>query len=246
MSLKEWLLDGVFPPTCIGCEADGVWLCDSCLKSIEIRTKASCPQCGHYPWSSHPCIGEWEFASVITLGAYANPVLQTLLRSYKYQRAQCLEPIFEDLLERFQKSYQEVFPWSEGMIVTSLPMDPTRLRERGLDHAFLLADAVQKILLPQASRRQILVRTREVVPNASLSDPRLRTANIKGVFGLSEPVAVPVLLVDDVCTTGATAREAARTLLISGVPEVHLFTFASGVKHASTIASANSLLFDDA
>lgn len=171
---------------------------------------------------------------MITLGSYVNPVLRTLLCSYKYQRAQCLEPFFQALLVHFQKGYQEALPWPEGMMVTSLPMDAMRLRERGLDHASVLADVTQKTLLPQATRKQILVRTREVVPNASLSDPSLRATNIQGVFGLVESVTVPVLLVDDVCTTGATAREAARTLLAQGVPEVHLFTLASGVKNLTS------------
>jgi predicted amidophosphoribosyltransferase len=231
VSVKDWILDGLFPPTCIGCDADGIWLCDDCLKAIDLRAQASCPQCGHFPWSNHPCEGEWEFASFISLGSYADPILQKLLRSYKYHRAQCLEPVFPLLLKRFRWQFKEIWPWPEReAIVTSLPMDANRLRERGLDHAALLTDAVQSVLLPRGTRRVVLQRVRQVVPNASLDDTSLRAANMQGVFGVTEKISLPVILVDDVCTTGATAREAARILLAQGVPEVHLFTFASGVK----------------
>ena len=225
------MLDGLFPPTCIGCEEDGFWLCDGCLKTIGLRHQAACPQCGHFPWSSHLCKGDWEFASFISLGSYADPVLQTLLRSYKYHRARCLEPVFPLLLKRFREQFKEIWPWPDTeVIVTSLPMDANRLRERGLDHAALLADAVQSVLVPHGIRRTILQRVRQVVANASLDDISLRAANMKGVFGVTEKISLPVILVDDVCTTGATAREAARMLLAQGAPEVHLFTFASGVK----------------
>lgn len=223
-------MDALFPPTCVGCKTDGVWLCDDCLTTIELRSQANCAQCGHFPWSSHACAGEWVFSSFLSLGSYADPVLQQLLRSYKYQRARCLEPSFSVLLERFRNRYREPWPWVQGeYVVTSLPMDEMRRRERGLDHAFILADLVQRHLLPQAKREVLLRRVKQVVPNATLQDPALRAANMRGVFEVIQPSTFPVILVDDVCTSGATAQEAAQTLLAAGVPEVHLFTFASGV-----------------
>lgn len=234
-ALKEWVLDGLFPPTCIGCERDGMWLCEDCLRAIDLRTLASCAQCGQFPWMNHACEGEWEFASFLSIGSYANPVLQKLLRSYKYQRARCVEPLFPILLQRFRAEFKEVWPWPSDMVVTSLPMDPARFRERGLDHASFLADTVQRILLPQAQRQTILRRVKHVVANASLEDASLRAANMRGVFDMITSTSLPVILVDDVCTTGATSREAARLLLANGVPEVHLFTFASGVKHVKDL-----------
>ena len=135
------------------------------------------------------------------------------------------------LVQKFANEFKEIRPWSEDTyFITSLPMDAIRLRERGLDHASFLADVVQKELLPQAVRQPLLMRAKQVVPNASLHDASLRAANMRGVFQVLEPMTSSVILVDDVCTTGATAREAARILLEAGAPEVHLFTFASGVK----------------
>ncbi|MBP7133921.1 hypothetical protein KBA73_01765, partial [Patescibacteria group bacterium] len=96
---------------------------------------------------------------------------------------------------------------------------------------------VWREIVPRATRATLLQRKREALPNASLQDPQLRAANIHELFECIQPTTHSVILVDDVCTTGATAREAARVLLGAGVPEVHLFTFASGVPAASSSES---------
>jgi predicted amidophosphoribosyltransferase len=68
---------------------------------------------------------------------------------------------------------------------------------------------------------RLLFKTRhtEVQKNLSASE---RSVNLKGAFAVRAGAAISgtVLLVDDVCTTGATLSEAARVLLESGARQV--------------------------
>jgi hypothetical protein len=70
------------------------------------------------------------------------------------------------------------------------------------------------------------MRLRETESQAGLS-PRQRRINVRGAFSVSTPAAVSakhILLVDDIFTTGATARAASQALLNAGAASVWVAT----------------------
>jgi glutamine phosphoribosylpyrophosphate amidotransferase len=72
------------------------------------------------------------------------------------------------------------------------------------------------------------MRLRSTVSQAGLT-PRQRRQNVRGAFKVSDPSAVQgrnILLVDDILTTGATARAAAQSLLRAGAASVYVATLA--------------------
>lgn len=209
-------LDALYPPTCVSCGDDGAWWCVRCREAILLFTHAS----------DAPA----PLSSLIVCGPYGHPALRLCITRLKYQSAACVEKDVEAWLKSFRGNYCEAWPWANRArcTVTSIPGDPRRLRERGRDHAADLARLVHDTFIPWADRRPLLARKRASQPNAQLPADATRTANVAGAFEALAPMTDPVLLVDDVFTTGATILEAARVLLAAGAPEVHAFTLAKG------------------
>ena len=72
------------------------------------------------------------------------------------------------------------------------------------------------------------MRLRATESQAGLT-PRMRRMNVRGAFSVSDPAAVTlkhVLVIDDILTTGATARAAAQALLKAGAASVWVATLA--------------------
>ena len=114
-------------------------------------------------------------------------------------------------------------------LVLPLPLGRERLAERGMNQAWELAWRLAR-RLGRPARAGLLERRVETPHLADL--PRdARAAAIRGAFSLAAGASRPlrgrvVALVDDVMTTGATAAEAARTLLDGGAVAVHLWVYA--------------------
>jgi ComF family protein len=113
-------------------------------------------------------------------------------------------------------------------VVMPVPMSSHRQKERGFNQAELLARALANCLqLPLAT---CLVKKRETPPQAGL-DRQERLRNLSGAIvleALSKIRGKEVLLVDDVITTGTTAGECARVLLMAGAAGVSVVTVTAG------------------
>lgn len=106
-------------------------------------------------------------------------------------------------------------------VLTWVTMPARRRRVRGIDHGRLLCKAVAARTGMEA--REILQRigtghTQRGLPGAK------RRQNLSGRFQCSERLSGPVLLIDDVLTTGATAQVCREVLLQSGAEAVYVLT----------------------
>lgn len=204
---KERVLDAIYPPTCIGCDGSASWLCEACFADLAFGQA----------FLLSPFRRAWA------LSLYQDRRIQRLIKLYKYRAATCLEDAFRRLLSRMSVS-------SEGVdVVTWVPGDPDRIRERGMDHGKRLAELVANSLGHSLAAEPLLLRSASALPNASLPDNDARKGNVKNVFScIRNLTGQHILLVDDVCTTGATAEACGEALLESGAESVSLLVVAKG------------------
>jgi ComF family protein len=134
-----------------------------------------------------------------------------------------LAALMEDAMQGLLEDYRPD-------LLLPVPLYLTRLRQRNYNQALLLARALGRSWqLPVASR--LLLRIRPTPPQIGLKAAQ-RRRNLRGAFCLSRSLqGERVLLIDDVMTTGATARECARTLLDGGAGEVAVAVLARARLH---------------
>jgi ComF family protein len=108
--------------------------------------------------------------------------------------------------------------------IVPVGLHPRRIRQRGFNQSEWLAEEMS--VLMNVPLGMWSIRTRHTRPQVGLSALE-RKENMRGAFAATpEAAGRRILLVDDVSTTGATAREAARELRDAGAHWVGLITFA--------------------
>jgi ComF family protein len=120
------------------------------------------------------------------------------------------------------------------LVVVPVPLFGARETTRGFNQATVLAEVMVKRLRRLEPRwtlllsSQVLERVKDTRALYALN-PAQRRASLKGAFRVADVKAVSgreVLLVDDIMTTGATARECARVLKRAGAAKVWVVTAA--------------------
>jgi ComF family protein len=120
------------------------------------------------------------------------------------------------------------------MLVIPVPLHRSKFADRGFNQARSLAVAALAALRKTHPEWRLtlasstLMRLRATESQAGLN-PRERRMNVRGAFTVSDPAAVTlkhILLIDDIFTTGATARAAAQALNQAGAASVWVATLA--------------------
>ena len=215
--LGTWMEDLLFPADvlCLCCDAalgrdaeNGI--CASCraaLDALALKQQEVEAQGGlHLPKG---------IAYIHSAFVYEGPV-RKLVHRLKYESVrQAAVPLAEQMA---------FLPSGEEEIIVPVPTDKKRERRRGFNQSALLAERIGKELGMQVIPALRRVESRR--PQTGLT-AREREQNLVGCMASSDAVSGKrVLLVDDVCTTGATLREAGRALCKAGALHVGVFTAA--------------------
>jgi len=123
---------------------------------------------------------------------------------------------------------------ASDLLVIPVPLFAARERSRGFNQSQVLAKAALTRLRKLRPawrlelRTNILHRVRDTNPSFAM-DPATRRKSLKGAFRVEDAAAIrnrEVLLIDDIMTTGATARECSRVLIRAGAAKVWVATMA--------------------
>jgi len=145
----------------------------------------------------------------------------------KYQEVRPLATWFATGLQETFNRHREM---CQADVVVPVPAHPLRLRERGYNHAELIAQPLARSLgLP--CRSYLLVRSRPRPDKLRLT-LRERWRSVRGAYTIRQGLRVDnlrVLLVDDVLTTGATLDACSRALRKAGAAKVAALTVARAI-----------------
>lgn len=212
------------PHTCLLCggNAGSDRLCSGCADDLPWHRMTQCPQCALPTADGHLCGACLKrppaFDRIRSALSYRFPVDQ-LIQRLKYNGRLAAAPVLGDLLAHHVASA----PRPDLLI--PMPLHPSRIRERGFNHASEIGRHVARHLgLPLTTT--LCQRIRDTPPQVALAyDARRR--NVRGAFTCNGDVAGKrVALLDDVMTTGTSLDELAKTLKQAGAAEVEAWVVA--------------------
>ncbi len=236
--LGKAALDALLPPLCLSCQAivdqPGA-VCPACWAKLSFLGAPMCRRCGlPFPHDVGPaaecaaCVADpppWERARAVF--AY-DDASRGLVLGFKHSDRLHGAPAFGRWLARAGTELA-----AEADIVAPVPLHWLRLALRRYNQAALLARALAAAS-DVACIPDLLKRTRRTPSQGKLGRGE-RQRNVAGAFRLRERYRARIdgkriLLVDDVLTTGATARACTKALLAAGAAAVDVVTLARVVR----------------
>ncbi len=172
-----------------------------------------------------------SFVRAVSFGPYEGRMKQAI-HALKYDR---LHPAAHGLGRMLAEAIAQLAADAPAeLLVVPVPLHKSKHAQRGFNQARSLAAHALGFLKKSHPEWQLklasstLMRLRATESQAGLT-PHMRRLNVRGAFSVSDPAAVMlkhVLVVDDILTTGATARSAAQALLKAGAASVWVATLA--------------------
>lgn len=230
-------IDFALPPRCAGCGAitgsEGAF-CPDCWAGLDLLGAPCCDRCAA-PFEADALAGE----DGLCLGCRSGPPVFDRLRAavaygelargvalkLKYGRRPGAARVMANLMSR----HVAVFTGAAAPILCPVPLHRSRLWQRGYNQAALIARALARRhrleLVPD-----LLQRTRATPPLKEMG-PAERARVVRGAFRLhprhaSKVKGRPILLIDDVFTSGATVSACARVLKAGGAAHVGVLCWA--------------------
>ena len=210
--MGSWFSDLFYPRKCV--------FCGKLLKNEELDLCLDCKS--RLPVFSNSKIKLSFLAQWTGLWYYKDAVRDSILR-FKFRRCRGYAHTYGVLLARKLRE-PEYAQWD---VLSWIPISGIRKWFRGFDQTELIGQVVSREL--GVPLTPALRRIRHTRPQSGMGDVSHRRANILGAYEVTDPALVKgrrILILDDIITTGATASEAARTLLLAGAKEVKLATVA--------------------
>jgi len=229
--LSDFILDILFPTTCLSCEKEGNLLCAECQSALLKVPFQQCILC-HKPsplgFTHSGCKTAHGPDGLISVFDYHDDKISKSIIHGKYYFIKGAYRLLGNLAGDYilSREYKNIFFPPNDWQLVPIPLAKQRLRWRGFNQAEIICKALsEKLDLPvvQALNRRRRTKTQKDLKR----DERIH--NIEGAFAMPDKHAVKnqnCILVDDVVTTGSTILEAAKVLKRNGAKNVWCLTIA--------------------
>ncbi len=221
MSILDRIVSVYAPFACLGCELEtNRLLCTACTETVA-RVPSRCYRCQATTRGYEVCAACRRKTPLrrVAVWAHYEGLAKELIRRAKYERART------GLLEAADCMVTHLAQFGPNVLLVPVPTATSRARQRGYDQATVLArQLARKHHLPYARLLARLGQAHQV--GAGRAE---RVAHLKDAFRAIHTdriQGVHILLIDDVCTTGATLESAAQVLRKAGAKRVDALVFA--------------------
>ena len=222
-------------------------ICPVCWTEFPVQSGAACTRCGGaLPTLAGPSYSLYckecrleppPFEKAVSYGLYEGRMREAI-HALKYDR---MHPAARGLGRMLAEAIAQLAAEAPAeMLVIPVPLHRSKYAQRGFNQSRLLAAEALGFLRKSHPHWRLtlapstLMRLRPTESQAGLTSHQ-RRLNVQNAFSVSDPSQVKerhVLLVDDILTTGATARAAAQALLNAGAASVWVATLARAQRSA--------------
>ncbi|HVA66108.1 MAG TPA: ComF family protein [Elusimicrobiota bacterium] len=229
--IQSLLLDILWPQTCAHCRRDlprgaEAPLCGACLGRLRPLERPFCARCGVPSGNGAPCAAcraAKASCRMIRAACLYREASASLIHAFKYRGRKSAALWAGAHMARILPSFPEL---GRPDVLIPVPLHRRRLAERGYNQARLLAEELgRRAGIPAAVDG--LIRVKNTKPQWTLGR-RMRLENLADAFAVKglNFQGLRALLIDDVCTTGASLEGCAQALLRAGARDVSGYALA--------------------
>lgn len=220
--LIEFVLNFLFPPICVSCEKDmqnlyskeeDKWICNLCKKRIIKFKKAQILKVRNIYYNKFVYIFEYKH------------IIRKLMLNYKFKSRPYISNFFVEIILKDKNLCRNILNYD---IIIPVPMSRQKLKKRGYNQTELVAKGISKELKIETEN---LLQKKENIKTQSSLLKTGRSRNIRNAFYIEKEKEEKVknkrvILLDDIFTTGATARECSKKLKEAGAKDILVLVLA--------------------
>lgn len=200
-------------------------LCQTCESQLHILKGKRCVKCSRESEEEYCSDCTWwnlsapsEDPLIWNYSVFAyNEAIKEMISRWKYRGDYCLGNAFKSY---YQKAFDRMFSFlPKETAAVPIPLSGERMDERGFNQSKMLAEC-----LPLKTD-ELLTRIHSEKQSKKTRRQRITAVN---PFQMTKTINNPVILADDIYTTGTTLRHAAFILKKHGCPAVYALTLIRG------------------